>query len=424
MSRFYERRIPRVGDKALLNAFREVAKQFDVPSITVQTITNSSVVVQLVDFPGEQLKKIVAQDGQVIAHISLAISRFATMSVSRNRDQASPQWEHLYFDQGADFHSWPVEDRLKLDETIAKAFNFTGFADAKLRGNPDAFEVLFNQYESSLANLRAMLADQTERAIEQRRWLDEQTLLEKSRLRDEFSSKEADLNERIQKREAALEERIKDADESDAKTARRAIRLAMLEDAKSRVSDFGVSNRTSRKRLPVQAAFIALVFFLFLVAMAGWSDSRLVWQEMAKSAANQDQSAYWSELIGGWVRLSFASIGIVGALLYYIRWEMRWADMHATSEMQLQQFHIDVNRANWVIESALEWKKETGEVVPNDLLNQLSKNLFTSKADEQAKQVLHPADELASALVGSASKLKLNIAGNELEYDKPAKIPN
>ncbi|MCU0925228.1 MAG: hypothetical protein MUF44_04070 [Hydrogenophaga sp.] len=424
MSRFYERRIPRIGDKALLGAFREVAEQFDISIITVQTLTNSSVVVQLNDFPGEQLKRIVAQDGQVIAHVSLVISRFATMNVNRNREQASPQWEHLFFDQGPDFHSWPVEDRLKLDETIAKAFNFTNFADLEVRGNPDAFEILFNQYESSFANLRAMLATQTEKAIEQRRWLDEQTLIEKGRLQDEFRSKEADLKERIQKREAALVERIKGADESDAKTARRAIRLAMLEDAKSRVSDFGVSDRTSRKRLPVQVAFIVLVFLLFVLALAGWSDSRLVWQEMLKSGANQDPSAYWSELIGGWIRLSFATIGIVGALLYYIRWEMRWADMHASSEMQLQQFHIDVNRANWVIESALEWKKETDEVVPNDLLNQLSKNLFLSKADEQAKQVLHPADELASALVGSASKLKLNIAGNELEYDKPRKIPN
>jgi hypothetical protein len=37
--------------------------------------------------------------------------------------------------------------------------------------------------------------------------------------------------------------------------------------------------------------------------------------------------------------------------------------------------------------------------------------------------VLHPADELASALMGSASKLSLDINGNKLDIDKPGKIP-
>jgi len=37
--------------------------------------------------------------------------------------------------------------------------------------------------------------------------------------------------------------------------------------------------------------------------------------------------------------------------------------------------------------------------------------------------VLHPADKLASVLLGSASKVSLDVAGNKVEIDKPKSIP-
>lgn len=422
MSRQYDRWIPRVGDKALLNAFLEVALAFDIPGITVHTVTGLHLNVQVEGFPGEQIKPIFEADGQVISAIALTIGQYATLAVNRNREQASPFWEHMHLDRGQKFHEWPAEEQIKTNVVLAKAFSFAGAADPTLKRDPEAFTALFNQYESSLAHLRAMLADQTGKAIEERRNLDARLISERDRLQGEFDTKERELTDRLKVREAALEKRIKGADESDAKTARRAIRQAMLQDAQDRARDFGLSKRTGAKRVQVQIGFLVLLSALAWMGMTGWSDSRSVWLALSNVTQGQILTIHWSELGIAWIRLSFASIGFVATLLYYIRWEMRWADMHAASEMQLQQFHVDVNRANWVIESALEWKKETGEVVPNDLLNQLSKNLFMSKADEDASKVLHPADELASALMGSASKLRLNIAGNELEFDRPGRI--
>ena len=55
------------------------------------------------------------------------------------------------------------------------------------------------------------------------------------------------------------------------------------------------------------------------------------------------------------------------------------------------------------------------------LLNSITRNLFANGADDLDK-VIHPSDELASALLGSASKLKMKIGDNELEFDKPGKI--
>lgn len=107
--------------------------------------------------------------------------------------------------------------------------------------------------------------------------------------------------------------------------------------------------------------------------------------------------------------------------MYYVKWQNRWAEQYANSEFQLQQFYIDVNRANWAIESCLEWRKETNTEIPSVLLESITRNLFEG-VNEELEKVIHPSDELASALLGSASKLKMKVGDSELEFDKPGKI--
>lgn len=124
-----------------------------------------------------------------------------------------------------------------------------------------------------------------------------------------------------------------------------------------------------------------------------------------------------------WGRFTLFSFGLVGTILYYIKWQNRWAEQHIVSEFQLQQFYIDVNRANWVIESCLEWRKETASVIPKELLVSITTGLFVNNQAEP-ERVIHPADELASALLGTASKLKLKVGDSELDFDKPKKISN
>jgi hypothetical protein len=133
-------------------------------------------------------------------------------------------------------------------------------------------------------------------------------------------------------------------------------------------------------------------------------------------------AAVWdkTDLYFVWARISVLTVGLLFSILYYIKWENRWADQHATAEFQLQQFYVDVNRANWVVESGLEWHKETGATIPDTIMQSITANLF--KFHDQAPQPLHPADELASALLGSASKLRLKSGDSELEFDKPGKI--
>jgi hypothetical protein len=66
----------------------------------------------------------------------------------------------------------------------------------------------------------------------------------------------------------------------------------------------------------------------------------------------------------------------------------------------------------------LEWEKEKGadKQMPELLLRSLTRNLFQDQA-KAVEPVVHPADQLASALFGMASKVRLKSGENEVELN-------
>lgn len=81
----------------------------------------------------------------------------------------------------------------------------------------------------------------------------------------------------------------------------------------------------------------------------------------------------------------------------------------------MKRFELDFERASFVVEWALEWAKEKGEVPPY-LIERLSRNLFDSQSSNPAPTTA--ADALASALFGSAATAKLKIGDNEISFDR------
>jgi hypothetical protein len=233
-------------------------------------------------------------------------------------------------------------------------------------------------------------------------------------LEQEFKSKDSSLDNEhksrlgeISEQHKELVEKIKYVDDRENKHARRATRDKMLEDVKSRIKDFGVSKATSNKRVPLLIGLIVL--FLSFICLFLFTSN-----EIMNISANQPSNYIF------WLKLSLYSFGAMGTLLYYIRWQNKWAEQHANSEFQLQQFYIDVNRANWVIESCLEWEKEAQKPMPTELLESITNRLFIN-IQAEPERVIHPSDELASALMGSASNLQLKIGENQLDINKPSK---
>ena len=220
-------------------------------------------------------------------------------------------------------------------------------------------------------------------------------------------------NEALEKREQALADKLRAIDDRDNTHVRREIRDKMLEDVKRRIETFGVSVSTEGKRKPVLIGIMLMV--LAIIAMLAYSVFEMSQLAELSIKGNGSDAPYWL-----WSKITILSVGLLGTILYYVKWQNRWAEQHANSEFQLQQFHIDVNRANWVIESCLEWRKETESAIPTVLLESITRNLFES-SNEDLEKLVHPSDELASALLGSASKLKMKV-GDRPESSRRLKI--
>lgn len=227
-------------------------------------------------------------------------------------------------------------------------------------------------------------------------------------LQREFNEK---LSELAQQREAVETEK-RQLDDRHNTHARRDIRNQLLSDVRDRTAEFKLSTDTVRKREAVARGIIGLILFL-----GGTALTALMIEYLHSGGVRPlpDSDKYWL-----WARASLALFGTVATLVYYTKWADRWARRHEDAELQLRQFQIDINRASWVVESCLEWRKSTNTDVPPDLLKTISQGLFASQGGTQ-EPVVHPADALASALLGSASKLKLKAGESELEINKPAK---
>jgi hypothetical protein len=64
----------------------------------------------------------------------------------------------------------------------------------------------------------------------------------------------------------------------------------------------------------------------------------------------------------------------------------------------------------------LEWRRAAQAELPEPLLQGITRNLFARAKIDESK--LSAADELASALMGSAAGLKLKVGDNELNFTR------
>jgi len=127
-----------------------------------------------------------------------------------------------------------------------------------------------------------------------------------------------------------------------------------------------------------------------------------------------------NKIIIAGIKQAVYSAGAIGSVIFMIRWMNRWFELHSQSEFELKHFELDMERASWLVETSLEWKDAKGTAIPPELLESLSSNLF-SKEKEKIDPLHHPADQLASALMGSASTVKLKAGDSSIEID-PKKL--
>ena len=148
----------------------------------------------------------------------------------------------------------------------------------------------------------------------------------------------------LSQKETKLHDWQKELDDRANTHARREIRKDLKSEISQRTASFTITKETKKLRLAIHiTCIIGLILLLFGVGYFSFKSANLI-----------DTTS--NSLVALTILLKpFAlTIAFLGLLTYYIRWMNRWFDRHADAEFQLRKLSLDVDRASWVIESALE----------------------------------------------------------------------
>lgn len=272
-----------------------------------------------------------------------------------------------------------------------------------------------NVLEPHIALLSKLESAATEQITRTNDFVHELTLRYDERSKDlnnQYEARRQKLEQEIELRSAVLkderidlEEHKKELDDRTNTHARRAIRESLVSTLKERRGEFSVSPQTRHLRLPVHIVFVTLLLATFGGAL--WS--LYIW-----GVGSNDT---WGAItVTSAIKTVIFSFGFLTSAGLYISWMTRWSEKHADVQFQLKQFEIDINRASWAVEAALEWKGAQGEQMPDALLTGITKHLFDVSAQDSAEY--SPLEALATSILGSASNLNLDMNGNKIAFDR------
>lgn len=238
--------------------------------------------------------------------------------------------------------------------------------------------------------------------IAYRKSLDEERLAFQAQLQEEFSAKRTALDaehseqsKKLQQRLDELEAEQKKWDDRQSRHVRRDLREKLKASIEARGQNFALSPATQQKRRAIHLIFVALL--ALSGALVTWG---LRWPHVTTTNA-------WSDIVPLF-RLPLGALGFALTAIFYIRWNDHWFRQHADEEFRLKQLDLDIDRASWVVEMALEWQGEKDAQIPTDLVEKLSQGLFDRTGGGRPK---HPTEDVLSALLGASSDLKVTLPG-------------
>jgi len=265
-------------------------------------------------------------------------------------------------------------------------------------------------WEKNISLLQGVAASITQRMIAFATQKDQETERKKEALDAAYIQRTKELENHFEEKQKKLEQELQtlearkqEVDDRDNRHARREIRQDFKQAIATRIGSFTPTKDTIESRKALEIFVIAL-----MISIGGLLAFIVVYQVLYQSDKFLEFNFASLFML---LRNITLTVFLTGLVIYYIRWKNRWAAQYAKEEFRLRRLDLDMDRASWLVEMALEWKHVSGNEIPDAILLQLSTNLFTE--DSEQEEILHPADELASALLGTASHLSLNLAGNK-----------
>lgn len=298
-------------------------------------------------------------------------------------------------------------------------------AEAAFRGHDDNAWSRFRDLQVTvLSSLQqtseALLVKSAERNAALDKARDEKTEAYEATLRAELDEERKAAKAAIEARETALAEREKKLSEleagfetKEASYVARKKQDAQIEQLQGWIKEWSLTKGTTKKRQPVFWGYVvALVSTAAMTAMATYTNF-----ELFKSADAVSKLVWW-QLASVSVKTLFPFAAFTTFLIYFIRWVGEWARQHADEEFRIRTRLIDIGRSSWLLE-AIRDANEQGKVIPQELLRDLSRNLFSNSASGDAD--LHP-QALADTLLQGLSSVRVKSPdGAEIEASRKPK---
>lgn len=348
----------------------------------------------------EHLQKILATDSAVFSKISVTLSALANSTIRIERDEAFDRVVVFFNNvQGPEVPSMLLSSAHRHLPVYGRTENID-----KLLGQE--LSEFYRRREEGLLRLEALTQKLIEDNERYRSQLDVEVHKKKEVLETETKRTRESLDEEFKKRaqtlsdkETQLAERSNILDDRDSKHARRQLRKDLKDALASRATEFTLTKRTNQKRWPIHSIFLALLGIIGASIYVSFN-AVPVWVPLKEG---ESAVRYYVPSI----RLLLSTLAFIAMAIYYIRWNDLWFRQHADEEFRLKRMDLDIDRASWIVEMALEFKDEEGREIPQELINRLSANLFQSSDDYPSSK--HPAEDISNALLSASSGISLRV---------------
>jgi hypothetical protein len=399
----------KVPDEELIHSFETIASDCGTPdNINVnfsfgqghnQPITGNLVNVK----ENAVFKKIVGSKASIFEQLQVIFPQLNNASIVIKRGEGSDTATINYQDKITPDQLAPLltaaHKHLRVVERTEKLERLLG----------DELAEFYRRREEALLRLEGIAQSIIEKNEEYRERIDAELASEKVKLTEQYKNDSEELKVKYDQKEKKLQEREnllndikKQIDDRSSKHARRQIRSDLKAALENRAKEFTLTKKTARKRLPIHALFILLMLVT----------GSFIFKTLLTYNFSSDTIAWWPT-----VKLSFGAFSFIAAVIFYIRWNDSWFRQHADEEFRLKRLELDIDRASWVVEMALEWNEEEGKEIPAHLIERLTENLF--KTQSETDHIKHPSEDLASAIISASSGITLKIPGvGEVAIDR------
>ncbi|MFL9498561.1 hypothetical protein ACJMQP_00740 [Rhodopseudomonas palustris] len=372
------------------------------------------------------IERILSMEGYLISRATLTVPGFSVEFI-RGTNQANSQPSSAIFDQlrTNSNNSNSLNEIQKINVIELLKFIQTKFSCIR----PELAAAAATEEQARVQALHNSIIERLEYAatkqIEQinsfLREKQDEIADHRKKLEDEFTAKRNLLEEETQQEreklkgvEAELATKQKLLDDRDNTHVRRAIRQDLNRILTERLSNTKINRPSLLRELGVHIAFLSVLTISgYLILYYSSHISEYFSRNFGLRAETIFSDPPMITIIAKQI---LSSITLVATAIYYIRWLIRQYQRYFDTEDEIRKYQIDFERASWVVETALEWRKDQSTQIPDSLLIAISRRLFEFEKRDGDGDV-SPADMLASALIGTASKVNLNTGIAQIEID-------